>query len=211
MKRLLLSACMALALHGLIFLAEPGWLNERFSFEPEPRVVALSLVKYQPKRPETKPEVKPVHMPLKKSSPAPAKPAPIPKPKPREAVQPALDFLPDVEEDIVEEEISQTTRRMPTWPGAEFTQEAGPIYRENPRPRYPESARRRGYQGTVVLEVLVDDAGKVETLRLFKSSGHNILDKAALSAVEKWRFEPGIRGSDKVKMWVRVPIRFHLE
>ncbi len=211
MKRLLLSAGMALVLHGLIFWAEPEWLNERFSFEPEPRVVTLSLVKYQPKRPEAKPEVKSVPIPIKKSTPAPPRPKQIPGPKPQNAVQPTPDLITDVEENIVEKEITQTTRKMPAWPASEFTQEARPIYRENPKPRYPESARRRGHHGTVVLEVLVDDSGRVETLRLFKSSGHIILDKAALSTVEKWRFEPGIRGRDKVKMWVRVPIRFHLE
>ena len=206
MKRLLLSAVIALALHGLIFWAEPEWLNERFFFEPEPRFVTLSLAEHQPKRPEAKSEVKPIPVPVKKSTSVHIKSRPAPEPKPRESIQPTPDLFTDVEEDI-----TQIKRQIPTWTPDESIQEARPIYRENPKPRYPESARRRGDQGTVLLEVLVDESGKVEALSLFKSSGHNILDKAALSAVERWRFNPGLRGRDKVKMWVRIPIRFHLE
>ena len=40
--------------------------------------------------------------------------------------------------------------------------EATPLYRQNPVPEYPLIARKRGYQGTVVLEVLVTREGKVE-------------------------------------------------
>jgi protein TonB len=71
-------------------------------------------------------------------------------------------------------------------------------------------ARKKGYEGTVVLEVLVDENGKVDDLMLFKSSGHAILDKAAISSVKKWLFEPGTIGRKKVKMRVKVPVRFKL-
>jgi len=39
--------------------------------------------------------------------------------------------------------------------------EAVPLYKVNPPPEYPRLARKRGYQGTVVLDVLVDQNGKV--------------------------------------------------
>jgi protein TonB len=72
-------------------------------------------------------------------------------------------------------------------------------------------ARKRGYTGHVVLEVLVDQDGSVADLSLFSSSGHAILDNAAISSVKTWIFEPGMRGEEKVEMWVRVPIRFELK
>ncbi|MCD4716168.1 MAG: energy transducer TonB, partial [Desulfobacterales bacterium] len=88
--------------------------------------------------------------------------------------------------------------------------EAMPLYRINPAPKYPKIARRRGYKGTVVLEVLVDRNGRVDDLRVSTSSGYKILDKAALASVKDWAFEPGMRGDQKVEMWVRVPVRFQL-
>jgi protein TonB len=72
-------------------------------------------------------------------------------------------------------------------------------------------ARKRGYQGTVVLEVLVDRGGKVKELNLSASSGYSVLDQAALASVKTWIFDPGTRGGEKVDMWVKVPVRFQLE
>jgi protein TonB len=87
---------------------------------------------------------------------------------------------------------------------------ARPLYRKNPPPRYPRQARRKGYEGIVILEVLVDQKGTVNDLRVFQSSGYKILDQSALESVHKWVFEPGTRNGETVKMWVRVPIRFKL-
>lgn len=89
--------------------------------------------------------------------------------------------------------------------------EAVPVYRKNPAPRYPLAARRRGYEGTVVLEVLVNKSGRVEDLRLFRSSGYEVLDRAAMKSVQGWVFKPARRGDQVVEMWVKVPIRFQLE
>ncbi len=89
--------------------------------------------------------------------------------------------------------------------------EARPLYRENPPPEYPRLARRRGYQGTVVLDVLVDKTGRVKELKVEESSGHGSLDRAAKQAVKRWRFAPGRRGDDPVDMWVKVPVRYELK
>ncbi|MGW8324875.1 MAG: energy transducer TonB, partial [Desulfobacterales bacterium] len=89
--------------------------------------------------------------------------------------------------------------------------EAIPIYRSNPSPKYPRIARIRGYQGNVLLDVLVNKDGKVHDLKIFKSSGYPLLDNAATSTVKHWLFEPGMIGDEKVDMWVRVPIRFELK
>ena len=89
--------------------------------------------------------------------------------------------------------------------------EAVPLYRINPAPRYPVMARKRGYQGTVLLSVLVNKEGKVDILWLFKTSGYKILDNAAIEAVKDWTFEPGRKGDEAVAMWVEVPVKFELE
>ena len=86
-----------------------------------------------------------------------------------------------------------------------------PIYLKNPKPTYPMIARRRGYEGTVVLMVEVLSDGRVGSLRIEKSSGYSCLDESALKAVEKWMFIPGRRGDISITMWVSVPIKFELK
>lgn len=87
---------------------------------------------------------------------------------------------------------------------------ARPRYRDNPPPPYPEQARRRRLEGTVVLEALVGGKGKVDDLTVHASSGHQLLDEAALRAVRDWLFEPGQRGGMPVTAKVLVPVRFAL-
>ena len=87
---------------------------------------------------------------------------------------------------------------------------ARPRYRDNPPPPYPEQARRRRLEGTVVLEALVGGKGKVDNVTVHASSGHQLLDEAALRAVRDWLFEPGQRGGMPVTAKVLVPVRFAL-
>ena len=89
--------------------------------------------------------------------------------------------------------------------------EAIPLYDRNPPPRYPQQARKRGFQGTVILKVLVGKDGRVADIRLQESSGHSILDNIALETVRGWAFTPGRRGEDPVEMWIRVPMLFELK
>jgi protein TonB len=94
---------------------------------------------------------------------------------------------------------------------AKALKEAVPIYRQNPPPGYPRLARRKGYEGTVVLEVLVGREGQVSDLRVFQSCGHAVLDEAAADSVRSWLFDPGKLDNDPVEMWVKVPVRFQLK
>ncbi|MBA4368685.1 MAG: hypothetical protein C0403_13725 [Desulfobacterium sp.] len=89
--------------------------------------------------------------------------------------------------------------------------EAIPAYKDNPTPIYPIIARRKGYQGTVVLEVLVDQNGKVKDLRVYQSSGYPSLDDAASTSVFQWTFLPGMKENKPVEMWVKLPVRFQLQ
>jgi len=84
-------------------------------------------------------------------------------------------------------------------------------YGHTPRPPYPTRAIMRGYEGSVLLNVHVLPNGEPGEVTVFKSSGHKILDNAALKAVKKWRFVPAQRGFKAVSSWVKVPIEFRLE
>jgi len=83
------------------------------------------------------------------------------------------------------------------------------ILRQTP-PEYPSRARRMGRQGTVVLHALVNGEGHTETLKVVSSSGHQSLDRSAVSAVEQWTFEAATRDGKPMKAWVEVPVRFVL-
>jgi periplasmic protein TonB len=95
-------------------------------------------------------------------------------------------------------------------PAAPVSVKASPLYAKNPKPHYPALARRRNWQGTVLLAVFVSEKGEAHRVRLHKSSGHPLLDKSALKTVASWRFQPGMKSGHPVAMEVLVPIHFKL-
>ena len=80
-----------------------------------------------------------------------------------------------------------------------------------PPPRYPYLARRNGIEGRVVLTIEVLPAGVSGAVRVKSSSGHPMLDEAALSAVKNWRFRPATQAGNPVSSSIEVPIRFRLD
>ncbi|MBL8671388.1 MAG: energy transducer TonB [Alphaproteobacteria bacterium] len=80
----------------------------------------------------------------------------------------------------------------------------------NPPPAYPDSARRRGWEGDVVLLVRVAPDGRCAGVEIVRSSGRAILDEAAVDAVKLWRFVPARRGEEPVAAQLEVPVSFRL-
>ena len=208
--------------------------------EPEP-AAPPPIVKSHPKAPSAPApkEVKEVkktpvpekRQPLPKKTPSPELHEEAPPPEMREALEPAeTASLPEEETREPSAEVappspmpppsrspssSDAAPSFPAHPRSEGeappSRQAVPLYLKNPPPQYPAAARRRGYEGTVRVEVLVDREGKVRDLRLVESSGHPMLDRAAIGTVKGWRFEPARRGEEKVEMWVTVPVTFRLK
>ncbi|WP_263065150.1 energy transducer TonB [Dickeya dadantii] len=87
---------------------------------------------------------------------------------------------------------------------------ASAAYLRNPPPAYPDVAINRGWEGTVLLNVQVRPDGKVQTIRLQRSSGYPTLDDAAREAVQHWSFVPARRGDQPESGWVVVPVDFTL-
>lgn len=83
-------------------------------------------------------------------------------------------------------------------------------YSDTPKPAYPESARRAGREGRVLLRVLIDELGETKAVEVSHSSGSDTLDQAATSAIKRWRFHPARRGDQPIESWVSVPIDFRL-
>jgi len=88
---------------------------------------------------------------------------------------------------------------------------AQPRYAENPKPTYPQEARKKGYEGEVLLKVEVLANGLVGQVEVKKSSGYEALDRSALTAVKQWKFIPANQGNGAIPCWVNIPIKFKLQ
>jgi eukaryotic-like serine/threonine-protein kinase len=64
---------------------------------------------------------------------------------------------------------------------------------------YPEAARRLRLRGRVRIDMVITEDGSTSDLRVVESAGE-ILDRAVLDAVRKWRFEPARKNGVKVKV-----------
>lgn len=80
----------------------------------------------------------------------------------------------------------------------------------NRKPVYPTLSLRYGEEGTVVLRVLVGADGRADQVKIHTSSGHKLLDRSALQAVQDWRFAPATNNGQPVSDWFLVPIPFTL-
>jgi len=83
-------------------------------------------------------------------------------------------------------------------------------YKSNPKPEYPRIAKSRGWQGKVLLRVQVTADGHSAGISVQQSSGHEMLDEAAIEAVKHWTFIPAKRGDTPVASTVTVPMQFTL-
>ncbi len=80
----------------------------------------------------------------------------------------------------------------------------------NPPPPYPEPARAAGIEGTVHLRLWIAADGRVTAVKVVRSSGHDILDGAAVNAVRQWRGEPARIAGIAVETTEVIPVQFKL-
>ena len=73
------------------------------------------------------------------------------------------------------------------------------------------SARRMGEQGRVMVTVSLSASGSPQSVTVLTSSGHAVLDEAAVSAIRNWRFRPAERNGQPVASTVEVPVSFRLD
>lgn len=79
------------------------------------------------------------------------------------------------------------------------------------RPKYPEIAQEAGIEGTVVVQVFVDDKGRVKDTVILKGIPNTGLDEAATSAIRKVRFRPAKQRERAVGVWISIPVNFRLK
>ncbi len=75
-------------------------------------------------------------------------------------------------------------------------------------PVYPVQAKSMRMEGTVKVQLIVDEEGKVSKVE--KASGPALLKRAAREAVRKWEFTPFVRDGQPVKAMGYVSFNFNL-
>ena len=208
-SRLLVVALVVLA-HALLMWS---WVSLPSLSKPVHRELTVSVALPSPPQPAPAPPE-----PVVKPEPKP-EPKPVAKPKPVEPqpVQKAAE--PDAPVDVpappapaptpASSEPTPPVAAPPSLPDRDPDYQAA--YLKNPVPAYPMVARRMGWQGKVVLNVEVLASGLPGQVKLYQSSGHDVLDNAAIKSVSGWRFVAARQGGQAVTKWFLVPIPFILK
>ncbi|MDH4285071.1 MAG: energy transducer TonB [Gallionellaceae bacterium] len=208
------SVSLVVVLHIAAFLA---WISFPPS-APEPlKEMAVTITIAPPAMPEVMPPPppppKPVVQPRKEMPPPEPKPTPVEEPIAKPVETPVVEKPAAPPPPVVAAAPAPAPVVAPP-PPPPPVQEVEPDYKasylNNPRPAYPFAARRMGLQGKVILNVEVLAEGISGQVNVHQSSGHEMLDNAAMQTVKKWKFVPARRGAQAITKWFKVPIQFSL-
>jgi protein TonB len=158
-----------------------------------------------PEEKEVKEEQIEKALPISHTTKEPAQPKPSPAKIDSEEKKPQ-PIKENVEKKLVE---SVKTPQETTIEKAKIVSSPSPVGKIIPI--YPRSARRKGYEGKVIIEIEVSSLGSVVLSRVISSSGHKELDDAAIKAVNKATFSPATENGVNIQGKLRIPITFKLK
>lgn len=182
----------AVVLHAAILFVAVPMSVPHHEVIVAPSALEVALVKSPPKKVENKIEPPVEEPPVKEPEPVieppPVEEAPLPEiieepeiireeplPEPLPEPEPLEEIIEEEPEPVVEEiEITQINEKEGV------SEDVQPMRRYNKPPAYPRQARRKGWEGRVVLDVLVSKDGAVLSIDILESSGHGILDREAV-------------------------------
>ena len=121
-------------------------------------------------------------------------------PKKIEPLAPVPD-TPPAPKPIVKEELK---------PVPVYSLSQAPKFKTRIEPVYPQQARKDEVEGVVQLEVLIDTKGNVRHVKVLKTPGGG-LEKAAVAALSKSSFDPGMVNGKPVPVKIKIPYRFILD
>jgi periplasmic protein TonB len=217
--RLSASLLAAAALHGVVLGVAAAVLSGQTIARPAPETVEIEVVAPRPDPvaesaavgAETPPERPPPLRP--RTGTHPREVALVGDPAPAASTEASHAAMPtsSTSASTAGPAASPVHGRTSEAPSGNAIVSASPRYRTNPTPDYPVPCKRRHEEGIVLLNVIVQTDGLPATISLNRSSGHPLLDRAALDAVRRWTFEPGRAAGLPVSSLVVVPVRFSLE
>ena len=195
---LILGLAASAALHSALFLSHsPAISSQQFAVQPSDFSVEITMIETSAGQPETVQEpVLTTPLPTSETvdtAPTPSSLAPtlpIPDPSPR--------LLP-----------TPSPSQLPPSP-ASSTVLARPNASQNSAPIYPDVARKKGWAGTIILQAKISAQGTVESLKILQSTGHDVLDQSAITAVRQWHFHPQKVNGIPTPVTVELPVKFSL-
>ncbi len=69
-------------------------------------------------------------------------------------------------------------------------------------------ARKKGWEGKVLIQAEIDREGNVSEIKVLESSGFQVLDDASLETLKKWKFTPAKIGNKFVDDTLNIPVKF---
>ena len=78
-------------------------------------------------------------------------------------------------------------------------------------PKYPPRARRLNQQGHVRLRFIVNADGSAQSVSIFQSSGHKLLDNEAINSIKRASFTPALKNGVPVASEKDLSIKFELK
>lgn len=140
---------------------------------------------------------------------------------------PGRDYLINGENPIIDHDVNSTEGEEPKLAGGGESSKAyardeekgtswgepdqAPVLVQQRSPRYPFTARRKGWEGVVILLVKLEADGGVKEVGVLESSGYDLLDYEAVKAVSKWRYELAYKDGKPVVCQIKVRITFALK
>lgn len=85
-----------------------------------------------------------------------------------------------------------------------------PAFRNRIVPEYPERARQREIEGSVVVSVLVGVDGSVQSMQVLEANPPGIFEESVMAALRQSSFEPAQYRGNPVETWVNIPFPFRL-
>ncbi len=155
-----------------------------------------------PAQQQDKEEVTMVNI-IKPPPPPPPPPRPTPTPPPPD--QPPIE---NVDPSPIDPPAPPPAPPAPPQVASDIGSSVDPSSRRLNPPKYPPTEARQGVGGTVVLVISIDGQGNVLDVQVEKSSRNRNLDRAAMDAARKWRFNPEMKNGQPVASRVRVPVDF---
>ncbi len=184
--------------------------------EPKKPAEKPQLVKNTPVAPAKAEATKP---PV--SKPAPPQPKPVTKTKPQQTAvaKPTLEPIkPEpLEQESQPSEVAEKAQPEEATTAQVATVDSKPTllkkvnFSAKPTPvKYPRLARKRGMEGRAMIEVWIGEDGQQVKREVVQSTGHKLLDEAALKAIEQWQFAKRSVDGIAIAHRVHIPINFQL-
>lgn len=199
----------AVLIHAGIFAMTWPTIAQAPPEEPEQVLIPLQLANLAP--PEPEPEL------IRIEVPQPPKDPPIiagPPVEPVEPIERPLTKSTEISDGPVEiirvpivlEPPPEVVVRKTVVVGVDI---APPTITHRVEPRYTEPARRAGITGPVILDLIIDTKGRVESVKVLRGLPLG-LTKSAVAAVEQWRFEPSTYKDRPVSVRYILTVHFNL-